>query len=68
MLRGGTMMGDDADGADAKIVDENLLKSLKDFDVNKILDKRFTELIPPERVVLTLFMINQQVTNIDNLV
>ena len=45
-----------------------LLKNLNDFDVNKILDRRFTELSNPEQVVLTLFLINQQVVNIDNLV
>ena len=47
---------------------EELLRDLKDIDLQQILDKRFAELTASERVVLTLHMINQQVGNIDALV
>ena len=66
MQRGGTMM----DGANISFeyVDENLLKGLDDFDVDKIKAKRFTELIPQEQVVLTLSYINSKVNEIESLV
>ena len=36
--------------------------------MKEIIDKRFAELVPSEKVVLTLHLINQQVGNIDNIV
>lgn len=42
-----------------KIVDAQMLQNLQDFDVKDILEKRFAELLPAERVVLTLYFINQ---------
>ena len=66
MQRGGTAM--EGAGFQFEYVDENLLKGLEDFDLKKIKSKRFAEMIPQERVVMTLYMINNQVDNIDNLV
>ena len=54
-----TVDDNDGDGSQAQIMNEELLKNLKDFDINKILDRRFTELSSQEQVVLTLFLINQ---------
>ena len=45
-----------------------MLMSLKDIDLKVILDKRFGELNAAEKVVLTLHMINQQMTSIDSIV
>ena len=67
-LKAHTVVEHDGDGSQAQIMNEELLKNLKDFDINKILDRRFAELNNQEQVVLTLFLINQQVVNIDTLV
>ena len=45
-----------------------MLKGPQDYDEAEILEKRFAELIPAEKVVYHLSKINEQVTNIDNLV
>ena len=50
------------------LVDEATLKKFNDLDLKEILDKRANELKQPEKVVLTLHLINQQVANIDSLV
>ena len=39
-----TVPDSDGDGSQAMIMNDELLKNLKDFDINKILDRRFTEL------------------------
>ena len=58
----------ESDGEPKFIVDENVLRKLGDIDLKDILEKRFSEMNPSEKVVLTLHMINQQVTNIDKFV
>ena len=60
---------DSQDGDGGKnIVDEAVLTNLKDIELKSLIDKRFGELNAAEKVVLTLHMINQQVTGIDNIV
>ena len=49
-------------------LDEKAIRALGEFDVASIMDKRAAELGPAERVVATLFFINNQVANIDKLV
>ena len=63
-----TKIESDAGGAQPAMLDEQLLISLKDIELKKILDKRFNDLNAAEKVVLTLHMINQQLTNIDSVV
>ena len=43
-LKAHTVVEHDGDGSQAQIMNEELLKNLKDFDINKILDRRFAEL------------------------
>ena len=49
-------------------LDEKTIRALGDFDVASIMEKRAAELGPAERVVATLYFINNQVANIDKLV
>ena len=39
-----TIVETDGDGSQAQIMNEELLRDLKDFDINQILERRFTEL------------------------
>ena len=39
-----TIVETDGDGSHAQIMNEELLRDLKDFDINQILERRFTEL------------------------
>ena len=43
-LKAHTVVEHDGDGSQEQIMNEALLRDLKDFDINKILDRRFTEL------------------------
>lgn len=63
-----TQIDTDRDGGNQALRIAEKLKDLKDIDVKEIIDKRFAELVPSEKVVLTLHLINQQVGNIDNIV
>ena len=63
-----TKIESDAGGAQPAMLDEHLLMSMKDIELKNILDKRFNDLNAAEKVVLTLHLINQQLTNIESIV
>lgn len=64
-----TKVDSTTDGEGGKnLVDEALLTKLQDRDVKLLIDKRYGELNAAEKVVLTLHMINQQVSSIDSIV
>ena len=50
------------------MLDEHLLMSMKYIELKNIIDKRFNDLNAAEKVVLTLHLINQQLTNIESIV
>lgn len=51
-----------------KVLNQAFLKQLKDLELKEVLEKSVNEMTSVERVVLTLHLVDQQVSNIDNLV